>query len=153
MTRCWAASDELYLGVLHVENVSVILRDVALDAGQVSTLLQPGKVGPEGLTSNIESKEHIICSNLTMRTERETLHLSGRRPQRPAWQTRAARTPGCARTSSQTTEGRNTQNILGNHSSVLAYYFISSNLQMSGCEVLVVTVFPMTPLSRSEVLK
>ena len=41
---------------------------------------------------------------------------SGRRPQRPAVQTRSSRTPGCTRTSSQTKVGRNIQNICSKQS-------------------------------------
>ena len=73
MTWWEAAGSPLYLGVLHVEAVLVVLRDVALYAGHVPTLAQPGEVGPECLATN-------IASNLPVDTISEAVvlgHLAG----------------------------------------------------------------------------
>ena len=59
MTGSRTVCAQLYLRVLHVETVSEILTDVALDAGHVSTPGQPGEIGPERLTSNIESNPSV----------------------------------------------------------------------------------------------
>ena len=53
VTRRGTARPQLDLGVLHVETVSVVLRQVPLYAGHVPTPTQPSEVGPECLTTNI----------------------------------------------------------------------------------------------------
>ena len=53
VTRRGTARPQLDLGVLHVETVSVVLRQVPLYAGHVPTPPQPSEVGPECLTTNI----------------------------------------------------------------------------------------------------
>ena len=53
VTWCEAAGGGLDLRFLHVEGVLDVLRDVALYAGHVPALGQPGEVGPECLTTNI----------------------------------------------------------------------------------------------------
>ena len=68
VTWGWATGGGLYLSFLHVEAVLDILRDVSLYAGHVPTLSQPGKVGPEGLATN-------IASNLPVDTVSEAVLL------------------------------------------------------------------------------
>ena len=82
MTGSRTVCAQLYLRVLHVETVSEILTDVALDAGHVSTPGQPGEIGPEGLTSNIESNppvdtisEAVVLRHLTRTLCSVQLHV------------------------------------------------------------------------------